>query len=78
MEALKENDIRGELDNRSETMQSKIRDAQVQKIPYMIIVGDKEEDAKKIAVRTREEKDLGQMSVDTFLDKIKQDIEKKA
>ena len=78
LEALKENDIRGELDNRSETMQSKIRDAQVQKIPYMIIVGDKEEDAKKIAVRTREEKDLGQMSVDTFLDKIKQDIEKKA
>lgn len=69
--------IRVELDNRSETMQSKIRDAQVQKVPYMIIVGDKEQEAKKIAVRTREGKDLGQMQLDAFLRKIKGEIERK-
>ena len=69
--------IRVEVDERSETMQSKIRDAQIQKIPYMLIVGDKEEGENKVAVRTRGGENLGQMSLDEFSSKINSDIENK-
>ena len=78
LEQLKSANLRVELDGRGETMQSKIRDAQVQKIPYMIIVGDREFDAKKVAVRTREGKDLGQLTTNEFLEKIKIEIDSKA
>lgn len=78
LEQLKDTDIRAELDGRSETMQAKIRDAQTQKIPYMIIVGDREQKDNKIAVRTRTGEDLGEMQVEAFLEKIKSDIESKA
>ena len=68
--------VRVEVDDRSETMQSKIRDAQVMKIPFMLIVGDREKEAEQIAVRTREGEDLGAMAVPDFL-KIQQIIESK-
>lgn len=61
-----ERGVRVELDNREETMQAKIRDAQLQKIPYMLIVGDKEVAQKGVAVRTREGKDLGLLKVGEF------------
>jgi threonyl-tRNA synthetase len=51
---LKAVDIRVELDDRSETLSAKIRDAQNQKVPYMIIVGDKEQEKGEVSVRTRE------------------------
>ena len=70
--------IRVEVDDRSETMQAKIRDAQVQKIPYMLIVGDKEEKDDKVAVRARDGKDLGGMSLKEFISKIKEEIEGKS
>lgn len=70
--------IRVEVDNRAETMQSKIRDAQVQKIPYMLIVGGREESENKVAVRTRAGEDLGGMQIDEFSDKIKREIEVKS
>mgnify|MGYP001561114915 CR=1 FL=1 len=68
--------IRAEIDDRSETMQSKIRDAQIQKIPYMIIVGGREEQENKVSVRARSG-DLGTLTFDEFLDKIKEEIESK-
>ncbi|MDO8498372.1 MAG: threonine--tRNA ligase [bacterium] len=77
LEQLKNSGIRVELDDRSETMQSKIRDAQIQKIPYMLIIGDREEKEGKVAVRTREGKDLGAMKLEEFIDRIKKDIETK-
>lgn len=68
--------IRVEVDDRGETMQAKIRDAQMQKIPYMLIVGDREEKENKVAVRSREG-DLGVISIGDFLGKIKKKIELK-
>lgn len=70
--------IRVEIDERAETMQSKIRDAQVQKIPYMLVVGDREEKDKKVSVRKRDGEDLGAMDLDQFQDKIKSEVESKS
>lgn len=67
--------IRVELDERPKTMQSKIRDATLQKVPYMIIVGDREKEQEKVAVRTREGKDLGSLELKEFLDKIQKEVE---
>lgn len=78
LEQLKAANIRIEVDTRAEKMQAKIRDAQLQKIPYMIIIGDREEKENKIAVRTRSGEDLGTMNVDKFLTRIKADIESKS
>ena len=69
--------IRAKLDDRSQTTSAKIRDAEIQRIPYMLVVGDKEVKAKKVNVRTRGEKVLGSMSLEKFLSRIKQDIVKK-
>jgi threonyl-tRNA synthetase len=78
LEQLKEVGIRAELDERGETMQGKIRDAQLQKIPYMLIVGGREEEASKVAVRTRGGEDLGAIPIGEFLEKIQKEIESKA
>ena len=59
--------LRTEVDVRSERMQAKIRDAQMQKIPYMLVVGDREMEADKVAVRLRTEEDLGPHSVEDFV-----------
>ena len=77
-EKLKQESIRVEVDERSETLPAKIRDAQLEKVPYMLIIGDKEEKSKKVAVRLRTEKDLGQMSFSNFIVKVKDKIETKA
>jgi threonyl-tRNA synthetase len=65
---LKEN-IRAEVDDRREKTGYKIREAQLQKIPYMIVIGDKEVEAKTVGVRHRKEGDLGAMSLDAFIEK---------
>jgi len=69
--------LRVELDDRDESVGKKIREASMQKIPYQIIVGEKEVKAKKISVRTREGKDLGVMQLEKFISRIKSEIEKK-
>jgi threonyl-tRNA synthetase len=69
--------IRGWVDGRDETMQSKIRDAQLQKIPYMLIMGDKEEKAGTVSERGRSGKDYGQIKIDEFLKNIKKEIDEK-
>jgi threonyl-tRNA synthetase len=74
---LKEKDIRVELDSRSETTSAKIRDAELQKIPYILVVGDKEIQEKAVNVRVRGEKVLGLMATDKFLALVKEDIDKK-
>lgn len=66
-ENLKEQDIRGLLDNRDEKIGRKIRDAEVKKIPFMIIVGEKEQFENKISVRRHGEGDLGSMELDSFV-----------
>jgi len=70
--------VRAELNDRSQTTSAKIRDAEIQRIPYMLVVGDKEVKAKKVNVRTRGEKVLGSMFLEKFLSRIKQDIVKKS
>ena len=75
---LNNSNIRVEIDSRTETMQAKIRDAQLQKIPYMLIIGKREEAENKIAVRTRGGSDLGVINLDDFLEKIKLQIESRS
>ena len=69
--------IRIEVDDRNEKIGYKIREAQLQKIPYMLVVGDKEIEANAVAVRSRREGDLGAINADEFLAKMKEEIENK-
>jgi threonyl-tRNA synthetase len=66
--------LRVEVDERSERMQAKIRDAQLQKVPYMLVVGDKEVEAQAIAVRLRSGQDLGSMSLSDFLTRVVDEV----
>ena len=68
-EKLKENGIRAELDDRNEKIGYKIREAQVNKVPYMLVIGDKEVEAKSVGVRHRKDGDLGAVSLDDFIAK---------
>ena len=74
---LKENGFRVEEDFRSETVGYKIRDAQLQKIPYMVIVGEKERRENTIAVRDRKKGDLGSFTIDKFVSMVKEKVEKR-
>lgn len=76
--SLKENGVRAELDDRNERLQAKIRDAQLEKASYMLIIGGKEEEAKTVAIRKRSGDDLGVKSVEDFIELIKKDIDEKA
>lgn len=67
--------LRVEVDDRSERMNAKIRDAQNQKVPYMLVVGDREAEQGTVSVRLRTEEDLGAMSLGSFIDKANQDIQ---
>jgi threonyl-tRNA synthetase len=66
-ERLSDAGLRIEVDRRGERMQAKIRDAQLQKVPYMLVVGDKEAAAEAVAVRSRDRGDLGPVPVEEFL-----------
>jgi threonyl-tRNA synthetase len=55
-------------------MQAKIRDAQLQKIPYMLVIGDKEQEDGHVAVRLRNGKDLGAMPVEALIERIKEEV----
>lgn len=67
--------LRVDIDLSSERMQRKIREAQTMKIPYMLVIGDKEAEADSVAVRLRSGTDLGPMPVETFLQRIKLEAE---
>ncbi|SJZ94250.1 threonine--tRNA ligase [Selenihalanaerobacter shriftii] len=77
-EELAEAGIRVEVDARQEKVGYKIRQAQVQQIPYMLIVGDNEVEAKTVSVRERREGDLGEDKVNDFKEKILKEIENKS
>lgn len=64
---MKEHGIRAQIDPRSEKVQAKIRDAQLEQIPYMLILGDNEADNQLVAVRERRQGDMGNMSIDAFI-----------
>ena len=70
-------EIRSEVDSRSEKLGAKIRDAQMQKIPYMLILGDKEIETNMISERGRSGKDYGQQPLQEFIKNIKIEIENK-
>lgn len=69
--------FRAELDDRSESLGAKIRDGETQKVPYLIILGDKEVKTNKISVRQRGGANLGQMTIKAFTDKIRREIKEK-
>lgn len=74
---LKAHKIRVETDIRNEKIGYKIREAQLQKIPYMLVLGDKEMESGKISVRDRKSGDLGNMELDDFIQKIRMKIDQK-
>ena len=71
---LEDLDLKVELDEREEKIGYKIREAQLQKIPYMLIIGDKEVEANAVGVRSRKDGDIGQMSIEDFVQKIQEEI----
>ncbi|MBA4141573.1 MAG: threonine--tRNA ligase [Nitrosospira sp.] len=75
---LNRNGIRARTDLRNEKITYKIREHSLQKLPYQVIIGDKEVAARSIAVRTRSGSDLGQMSLQGFVDRLKAEISVKA
>lgn len=69
--------IRYELDDRSEKIGYKIREAQIQRIPYMLILGDKEVEENAVGVRSRKDGDIGQMKIDKLLDMLNEEVNNK-
>lgn len=67
LKKLRSQNVRVEINNKNESVGKKIREAEMQKIPYILIVGDKEMEAKTVSVRERGKGDLGAMSIDDFL-----------
>ncbi len=74
---MKEKGIRVEVDARNEKIGYKIREAQLSQIPYMLVVGDKEIESEKVAVRSRDKGELGAVSVEAFIDDIVEEIGEK-
>lgn len=74
-ELLQNNDIRSSVDSRNEKTGRKIRDAEVNKVPYMIIIGDQEEKNGTLSIRKHGEGDLGSYSLEKFIERIKKETE---
>ena len=72
---LTKNLIRVEFDDRNEKIGYKIREAQLEKVPYMLVIGDKEVQAGTVGVRSRKDGDVGAMGAEEFIEKIKNEIE---
>ena len=77
MEKLEKHGIRVEIDSRQEKIGYKIREAQLQKTPYMLIIGDKEIETNAVGVRSRKAGDIGQMQIEAFIEKIQEEIDDK-
>jgi threonyl-tRNA synthetase len=74
LESLKNADIRAGIDDRSEKIGKKIRDTELARIPYMLIIGEKEVTEKKVAVRRQGKGDLGSQDIETFITELKKEI----
>src|SRR5215831_12893437 len=77
LESLKNADIRAEVDDRNEKIGKKIRDTELMKVPYMLVVGEKEMNEKKVAVRRQGKGDLGAKLVDEFIKETETEIEER-
>ncbi len=75
--ALRKKDIRAEIDDSNESVGKKIREAEKQKIPFMLVVGNKEAESNSVAVRTRGLKDIKTVEIKKFVEMIKVEIENK-
>jgi threonyl-tRNA synthetase len=76
-EQLKEAKLRVKLDDRSKSMQSRIRDAEKMKIPYIVVVGDKEIETETVSIRARNNREQGLMKTQEFIDNLKEEIRNK-
>ncbi len=74
---LIDNGLRIEVKDENETIGKKIREGEIQKIPYLLIVGDKEKKSKSVSVRQRGKGDIGKMKLEKFIEKINEEIKKK-
>jgi threonyl-tRNA synthetase len=74
---LAENNVRVELYDENETLGKKIRGAEVQKIPYILIIGDKEVEVKSVSIRERSKGDSGVLAFEKFIEKVKEEIQLK-
>ncbi len=74
---LTANNLRTEVKNENETLSKKIREAEMQKIPYVLVIGDKEKQAETVRVRDRKKGDIGERKLKDFILKIKKEIKKK-
>lgn len=71
---LRQAGMRVELDNRNEKIGYKIREGQAEKIPYMLVIGDREVESAEISVRSRKDGDIGSMQVDSFITRAENEI----
>lgn len=76
-EKFKEKGLRVEVDDRTEKIGYKIREAQLQKIPYMLVIGEKEVEKETVSVRKRDEGDIGQIAVNEFIERVIEEVKNK-
>ena len=74
LNSLENHEIRALIDDRNETVGKKIREAEMQKIPFMLIVGEQEENSEKVSVRKHGGEDLGALDIDSFSDLVSSEI----
>ena len=77
LQKLKKADIRAAIDDRSEKIGRKIRDTELMKVPYMLVIGEKEMNENRVAVRRQGKGDLGTKSIDEFLNEIVEEIKER-
>lgn len=70
--------LRAEVDDSTETMKYKIRGAQTRQVPYMLVVGEREQSSKTVAIRHRRKEDAGAASVDDLIARLKQEVASRA
>lgn len=75
LERAEEAGLRVKIDDRSKTLQARIRDAETMKIPYVVVVGDKEIETQTVSVRSRKTKEVGLMKIDEFINKLTDEAE---
>ena len=74
LQTLKKADIRAEIDDRHEKIGRKIRDTELMKVPYMLILGEKEMVGNVVSVRKQSKGDIGALSLDEFVNQLKEEI----
>ena len=78
MDRLRAAGVRGELDDRTESVGRKIRDAELRKIPYMLVVGDREQEAGEVSLREHRKGDEGSVPVEAFIERLDGEVKARA